>query len=340
MLQAVIGLRTYASRAGDPRGAALFEAGDRRAGADRELRHRRLVALQPRPSWEPRRRGEPQLPHAQPRLRPQPLQGRRATRPTARGGQLHAVPEGGPDARAASRASRAGARGHAACRFRFKLSKIGARRASSCARRQDVPVDQRAVLARQALLPLGAAARRARAHLRLQAVRARPGRQHALADRRGAREAARASRLNGPSAEARASRVESPPMTPRTILYTGKGGVGKTSVAAATALQIARSGLRTVVLSTDPAHSLSDSLETELGPQPDPGRRRTSGARRCRPRPRWSATGRRCSGGSARCCGPRRRPDPGRGADRAARAWTRSSRCSRSSATTSRASST
>jgi arsenite/tail-anchored protein-transporting ATPase len=59
-------------------------------------------------------------------------------------------------------------------------------------------------------------------------------------------------------------------MTPRTILYTGKGGVGKTSVAAATALAIARSGLRTVVLSTDPAHSLSDSLETELGPSPVP----------------------------------------------------------------------
>jgi len=59
-------------------------------------------------------------------------------------------------------------------------------------------------------------------------------------------------------------------VTPRTILYTGKGGVGKTSVAAATALQIARSGLRTVVLSTDPAHSLSDSLEAELGPQPVP----------------------------------------------------------------------
>jgi arsenite-transporting ATPase len=57
-------------------------------------------------------------------------------------------------------------------------------------------------------------------------------------------------------------------MTPRTILYTGKGGVGKTSVAAATALATARSRLRTVVMSTDPAHSLSDSLETELGPQP------------------------------------------------------------------------
>jgi arsenite-transporting ATPase len=57
---------------------------------------------------------------------------------------------------------------------------------------------------------------------------------------------------------------------PRTILYTGKGGVGKTSVAAATARRCAAAGLRTVVLSTDPAHSLSDSLETPLGPDPTP----------------------------------------------------------------------
>jgi arsenite/tail-anchored protein-transporting ATPase len=57
-------------------------------------------------------------------------------------------------------------------------------------------------------------------------------------------------------------------MAPRTILYTGKGGVGKTSVAAATARRCAAAGLRTVVLSTDPAHSLSDSLEAELGTTP------------------------------------------------------------------------
>jgi arsenite-transporting ATPase len=57
-------------------------------------------------------------------------------------------------------------------------------------------------------------------------------------------------------------------MATRTILYTGKGGVGKTSVAAATARAIARNGLRTIVLSTDPAHSLSDSLETELTGDP------------------------------------------------------------------------
>ncbi len=55
---------------------------------------------------------------------------------------------------------------------------------------------------------------------------------------------------------------------PRTILYTGKGGVGKTSVAAATARRCAAAGLRTVVLSTDPAHSLSDSLEAPLASKP------------------------------------------------------------------------
>jgi arsenite/tail-anchored protein-transporting ATPase len=59
-------------------------------------------------------------------------------------------------------------------------------------------------------------------------------------------------------------------MAPRTILYTGKGGVGKTSVAAATARRCAAAGLRTVVLSTDPAHSLSDSLESELLGEPTP----------------------------------------------------------------------
>jgi arsenite-transporting ATPase len=57
-------------------------------------------------------------------------------------------------------------------------------------------------------------------------------------------------------------------MAPRTILYTGKGGVGKTSVAAATARRCAESGLRTVILSTDPAHSLSDSLGTSLTSEP------------------------------------------------------------------------
>src|ERR671931_372410 len=59
-------------------------------------------------------------------------------------------------------------------------------------------------------------------------------------------------------------------MAPRTILYTGKGGVGKTSVAAATARLVAARGIDTIVLSTDPAHSLADSLQTEVGGEPTP----------------------------------------------------------------------
>ena len=54
----------------------------------------------------------------------------------------------------------------------------------------------------------------------------------------------------------------------RILLYTGKGGVGKTTVAAATALACAKRGLRTVVLSTDIAHSLGDAFDEDLGPEP------------------------------------------------------------------------
>lgn len=54
----------------------------------------------------------------------------------------------------------------------------------------------------------------------------------------------------------------------RLILMTGKGGVGKTSVAAATGLRCAELGYRTLVLSTDPAHSLADSFDMELGHEP------------------------------------------------------------------------
>jgi len=54
----------------------------------------------------------------------------------------------------------------------------------------------------------------------------------------------------------------------RVILYTGKGGVGKTSVAAATAVRCAQLGYRTLVISTDAAHSLGDSLDVEIGDRP------------------------------------------------------------------------
>ncbi|MEM9567264.1 MAG: TRC40/GET3/ArsA family transport-energizing ATPase, partial [Cyanobacteria bacterium P01_E01_bin.34] len=54
----------------------------------------------------------------------------------------------------------------------------------------------------------------------------------------------------------------------RIILMTGKGGVGKTSMAAASGLRCAELGYKTLVLSTDPAHSLADSFETPLGHVP------------------------------------------------------------------------
>jgi arsenite/tail-anchored protein-transporting ATPase len=54
----------------------------------------------------------------------------------------------------------------------------------------------------------------------------------------------------------------------RVLLFTGKGGVGKTSVAAATALASADAGQRTLIISTDPAHSLADSFGVELGGDP------------------------------------------------------------------------
>ncbi len=54
----------------------------------------------------------------------------------------------------------------------------------------------------------------------------------------------------------------------RIIVHTGKGGVGKTSVSAATALRCAEMGLKTIVISTDTAHSLGDSLEMKIGPEP------------------------------------------------------------------------
>ncbi len=58
-------------------------------------------------------------------------------------------------------------------------------------------------------------------------------------------------------------------MSQRILLFTGKGGVGKTTCAAATAVRAAERGLKTLVLSSDPAHSLADALDRKLGPEPE-----------------------------------------------------------------------
>ena len=54
----------------------------------------------------------------------------------------------------------------------------------------------------------------------------------------------------------------------RVIIYTGKGGVGKTSMAAASACKIAKDGKKVLVMSTDPAHSLGDSFDQKIGREP------------------------------------------------------------------------
>ena len=84
----------------------------------------------------------------------------------------------------------------------------------------------------------------------------------------GLREAARRAE-DHPHRAARAAGARGSPVT-RVLLFTGKGGVGKTTTAAATAVRCADAGLRTIVLSTDPAHSLADAFDVPLGPLPAP----------------------------------------------------------------------
>jgi arsenite/tail-anchored protein-transporting ATPase len=70
-----------------------------------------------------------------------------------------------------------------------------------------------------------------------------------------------------PSSQSNSPSAATPARTPRILLFTGKGGVGKTTTAAATALRCAELGMKTLVLSTDPAHSLGDALDRTLGPE-------------------------------------------------------------------------
>src|SRR6266545_560371 len=58
----------------------------------------------------------------------------------------------------------------------------------------------------------------------------------------------------------------------RHLFFTGKGGVGKTSVACATAVRLADAGKRVLLVSTDPASNLDEVLGSELGTRPTPVR--------------------------------------------------------------------
>jgi arsenite-transporting ATPase len=71
-----------------------------------------------------------------------------------------------------------------------------------------------------------------------------------------------------PTDEASTTALPAGVEAPEYVLYGGKGGVGKTTMAAATGLASAAGGARTLVVSTDPAHSLSDTFETEIPPSP------------------------------------------------------------------------
>ena len=88
----------------------------------------------------------------------------------------------------------------------------------------------------------------------------------------------------------------------RVILLTGKGGVGKTSHAVATALGAAAHGHRVFLLSADPAHSLGDALGRRVGARPIDDRRGRGGAGRWPSSTNWIGPGRRSSAGSASCC--------------------------------------
>ena len=94
------------------------------------------------------------------------------------------------------------------------------------------------------------------------------------------------------------------------LLFTGKGGVGKTTTAAATAVHAARAGIKTLVMSTDAAHSLGDALGVDLDAA---ARRRAAGPRgRARPvraagqrlAPRPGSPGGRCRTTCSACSTP------------------------------------
>ena len=160
-----------------------------------------------------------------------------------------------------------------------------------------------------------------------------PARRRQLAlPRRFAPLALRAARVDGGTLHVRFER-DGRGRLMRVLLLTGKGGVGKTSIALATALAAAEHGHRCAVLSTDAAHSLGDALGRPVGPRPVAIAERVTaqevvGARRARPL--VVGDPRVAPGGAVRF----RQPRPPRSCwcSRASRSSSRCARCTRWSA--------
>ncbi len=168
-------------------------------------------------------------------------------------------------------------------------------------------------------------------------------RRHLRPERRGRRAPAgvrEAPRRGAHLAHAVGAESSSRAVVPRVLLLTGKGGVGKTTTAAATALRCAALGHRTLVLSTDPAHSLADAFGVPLGAQPS-----RIAPKLCGPAARRPGAARGVVEGAAHLplrAVPvgRRAGDRGRGARRCSRGSTRSSRWATCAITSTRASTT
>ena len=245
---------------GSAEGRALFEAGDRAAQAELADYDTGAWSL-----YSGRVNGvRPRLPQLAARL---PRRASASARATAVYCDTAAAPS--PRywprrPRCASSRSRRLRRQEAACAIRFTLSKVST--VTLYVDGERVTSARRLGHGTQTLTWAGAAqaGRLDGAHRRARDLAGNAARPRASCTLSAARKARRRSRLG-------------PRMAPRTILYTGKGGVGKTSVAAATARRCAAAGLRTIVLSTDPAHSLADALDRELGGRADAARRRPVG---------------------------------------------------------------
>ena len=151
-----------------------------------------------------------------------------------------------------------------------------------------------------------------RGDLPARARRLDPADRHAQAQ---GREDPHRHRAQGAEEARRVARL-SRGRTVRILLFTGKGGVGKSTVAAGTAALAAAAGHRTLVLSTDAAHSLADAFGTAGRPRADRGRRQPVRAAGRRPAAVRAVLGRDPGLPALGARRRRRRPGRRRGADR------------------------